>query len=124
MEMYMVKVSHSNGRCKRAGGSPSKGRGADTFQQSSPPPMGDGDGKHEGEREGKRKKADTFQQSSPPSISPALLVIHAHFQEHYYYKDTDAIDVVLAIPAGNHLDMDPAWLQLIAAPSSGKTELL
>jgi hypothetical protein len=53
-----------------------------------------------------------------------LAKVKALFQKHYYYSDTNVIDLVLGVVAGNHLDIDPIWLHLIGAPSSGKTELL
>ena len=36
--------------------------------------------------------------------------------------DLDVLDVVLAVAAGDQLDGDPAWLQVVGGPGSGKTE--
>jgi hypothetical protein len=38
--------------------------------------------------------------------------------------DPDLIEVVLSVPAGNHLPGDPLWIEIVAAPGDAKTEIL
>lgn len=57
-------------------------------------------------------------------LGTKLATLKRKFQKRYYFSDTDIIDVVLGVVAGNHFDSDPIWLHLISPPSGGKTELL
>jgi hypothetical protein len=56
--------------------------------------------------------------------NPKLAKLKATFCRHHHFEDTSVIDVTLACVAANDMDLDPLWLHLVSAPSSGKTELL
>ena len=45
-------------------------------------------------------------------------------RKHLLMDDTDIVDVIVAVYIAHHFASDPLWLMVIAAASSGKTELL
>jgi hypothetical protein len=60
-----------------------------------------------------------------PDTAPCSLDdVVATFQRWLHLPDPDGLLVVLGAVAANLLDGDPVWLGVIAAPSSGKSELL
>ncbi len=46
------------------------------------------------------------------------------YQDVYYIEDPSVIPLVCAVILSNKLPIDPIWLMLVGAPSSGKTELI
>jgi Bifunctional DNA primase/polymerase, N-terminal len=65
------------------------------------------------------------QNDGQPDIAPCPLPeVVATFKRWLYLPDPRGLYAVLGTIAANLLDGDPVWLVLVAAPSSGKSELL
>ena len=63
-------------------------------------------------------------QEEKPQAVMTLAEAKAVYSKWLYLEDTSAVDLVLALAAGNLLPGDPLWLHIMGPPSSGKTELI
>lgn len=58
------------------------------------------------------------------SNAPGIVGVRHAFTSYLFLPDPTVVDVVLAGYVGNHMRGDPVWLDVIGAPSRGKTEVI